>query len=133
MLRPGAKCKSAINPEGDSKMSHSTIGILISMVLIGVTGTYASRKLSIEIKARYPAIWKKAGHPSVTFVPKFKPWTILDEWRFNCFIWLRKYRLFDEKKLRSLGDVVLVCMGINLILFVYLVVFRYSEFSGPLE
>jgi hypothetical protein len=93
------------------------------MILIGLVFVGASYLMLTELRTNYPDIYNEVGRPAF-----FAPRSIIEQWRFVRFIVWRKYDSLASKKIRILGDIILLCSASNLAIILYLGVtgFRLS-------
>jgi hypothetical protein len=108
-----------------SNASGLALGLI---VLIGIVFLAAGHLLVKELRTDYPDLYVNIGRPAL-----FAPRSIIEQWRFIRFIILRKYRSIANKRIRVLGDIVLLCSIINLGLIFCLVVFNYNDFHQSIE
>lgn len=105
-----------------SRISAYAIGVMLFTTIVDI---YSARLLIEEIEIHHPDLYNDIGRPKLFAHRPFR-----DRCRFNLFILLRKYASVSNNKIRWLGEVIFVCSGINLILFIYLLCFRYNEFRS---
>jgi hypothetical protein len=108
-------------------MSHSTTTLcaLGLALLVTVCGACASRLMSKEIEIRDPDTFRTIGRPAL-----FARRSICDDYRFARFIWPREYNSIASEKIRLLGNIVFLCTCINVVIVIYLFLFRSNDFRG---
>jgi len=109
-------------------LSNTAVYALCAMLLIAVVGAWATQTMKNEIKIHYPDLYDYIGRPGL-----FSRRTIYDQCRFARFIFRREYNSLDSRRIKRLGNVVLLCNLINVMIFVYLFSFRYNDFRGWIE
>ncbi len=105
-----------------SSTSAYAIGIMLFTTIVAV---YSAHLLINEVEIHHPSLYNDIGRPKL-FVPR----RLRDQCRFNLFILLRKYASVSNYKIRWLGEVIFLCISINLIIFIYLLCFKYNEFRS---
>jgi len=109
-------------------LSGTTAYALGAMLFIAAIGSYATHTMNKELKIHYPNLYNDLGRPAL-----FAWRSIRDQWRFFRFLIHREYISLAHKKIKRLGDVVLLCNCINVTIAVCLLCFRYNEFHGWIE
>lgn len=109
-------------------MPSITVYALGGMLLITAVGIYSTQLLTNELKMHHPALYDDIGRPGL-----FAQLSIRHECRFDRFILRREYKSISNRKVRLLGNIVFLCDGLNVLIFIYLVCFRYNDFHGWVE
>jgi hypothetical protein len=105
-------------------ISSASTYTIVAILAAGAVCTYAGHLMAKEIKRNYPILYDDIGRPA-----PFSWRSGYEQWRFLAFVYFRRYRSLGNK-IKILGDVVLLCSFVILILFLYLVLFRLDDFRG---
>jgi hypothetical protein len=95
-------------------------------ILVSLLRALFSRNLANELKRRDPSTWEALGRPNL-----FGDNSTRDILSFDWYVWARRYRNSETRKLRILGDLKFACSAAMWILALAIIVFgdlnRYNH------
>ena len=98
-------------------MPSNGVYLLSLMAVIALIGGWAYYRVLARLKLRHGLVWEDLGRPEIFGAQS----SILVEWRFMRFLFLRRYAKLSDKKISILGDVLLVCWTMLFCIFLFLI------------
>ena len=83
--------------------------LAVPMVVLGAIGWWGLKNLSREICRSDHSKWSELGDPF-----KYSAYSILKELRWSKFIFLREYKGLENRRISSLGNLILACSLTNI-------------------
>lgn len=105
--------------------SNGVVYVLSLMAVIALIGGWAYYRVLDGLKLRHDLVWEDLGRPEF-----FKTQSMLVQLRLMRFVFLRQYAKLSDRKISTLGDVLLACWTMLFCLFLFLISVGCGDFRA---